>query len=92
MYMKVVDGFRLRSICGEYIIVAEGLSQVNFNKMISLNETAAYLWKAVSEKKEFTVEDLKNLLLEEYEVDEQTAAADSEAIAAKWIEIGIVEA
>jgi len=25
-------------------------------------------------------------------VDEQTAAADSEAIAAKWIEIGIVEA
>ena len=89
--MKVVEGFKLRSLLGENIIVAEGFSQVNFNKMISLNETAAYLWKAVSAMPQFSEDDLKDLLLEEYEVDEATAAADSAAIAAKWKEIGIVE-
>ena len=36
--MKIKEGFILRSICGEYIVVGEGLAQVNFNKMLSLNE------------------------------------------------------
>jgi hypothetical protein len=89
--MKVVKGFKIRSLCGEYIIVAEGASQVNFNKMISLNESAAYLWKAVEHRDSFTAEDLRDLLLEEYEVDEATAAADAAAIAEKWVEIGIAE-
>lgn len=76
----------------EYIIVGEGLAQVNFNKIISLNETAAYLWKAVEQMESFTVEDLSRLLLDEYEVDEATASKDAQAIADKWLEIGIIEA
>ena len=75
--MKIKEGFILRSICGEYIVVGEGLAQVNFNKMLSLNESAAYLWKEV-EGKEFTKEDLVKLLLDRYEVSEEQAAADVE--------------
>lgn len=90
--MKVKPGFKLRSICGEFIIVGEGLAQVNFNKMISLNESAAYLWKEVCEKESFSVKDLSDLLLAEYEVEEEVAARDAAAIADKWIEVGIVEA
>ena len=90
--MKVVKGFKLRSLLNEYIIVGEGLAQVNFNKIISLNETAAYLWKAVEQMESFTVEDLSRLLLDEYEVDEATASKDAQAIADKWLEIGIIEA
>jgi len=62
---------------------------VNFNKMISLNASAAYLWNAVVGK-EFSVEDLANLLTDQYEVDKETALRDSKAIAEKWIEAGIV--
>ena len=40
--MKIKDGFILRSICGEFIVVGEGLAQVNFNKMLSLNESATF--------------------------------------------------
>jgi len=80
----------MRPLGKEFIIVSEGLSQVNFNKMISMNATAAYLWKSVEGKDDFSVEDLKNLLLDEYEVDEETAAKDAAAIAEKWLEIGIV--
>lgn len=89
--MKIKEGFILRSICGEFIVVGEGLAQVNFNKMLSLNESAAYLWKEV-EGKEFTPEDLVNLLLDKYEVSREQAAADVEKLTATWVKEGVVEA
>ena len=87
--MKTREGFVLRPLGEEYIVIGEGIAQVDFNKMISMNSSAAYLWRNV-EGKEFTVEDLKDLLLEEYEVDPETALSDAEAVARKWIEAGIV--
>ncbi|MBR4808895.1 MAG: PqqD family peptide modification chaperone [Bacteroidales bacterium] len=86
--MKTVPGFTLRPLGKEFIITAENIRQIDFNRMISLNESAAYLWKEV-DGKEFTVETLADLLLERYEVDRETALRDSEAIAAKWKEAGI---
>ena len=80
----------LRQVCGEYVIVGEGLERVNFNKMISLNSSAAYLWEALEEK-EFSVQTLSDLLTDKYDVDEKTAANDARELAAKWIEAGIVE-
>lgn len=88
--MRIIEGFVLRPLGDEFIITGEGPAQVNFNKMISLNSTAAYLWRSV-EGREFSVEDLTALLLEEYDVDEATASKDALAIVNKWIEIGLVE-
>lgn len=88
--MKTLSGFKLRSLCNEYIITADSPSQVNFNKMIALNSTAAFLWKSVCGK-EFTPQSMAALLEEEYDVDHETALKDSQAIAAKWIEIGLAE-
>jgi hypothetical protein len=88
--MKLKEGFVLRPLGTEYIVLGEGLAQVDFNKMVTLNETAGYLWKEV-EGKEFTAVTLKNLLLDRYDVSEEIAAKDAEAIAAKWIEAGIAE-
>lgn len=88
--MRIIDGFKLREVCGESIVVPEGRALVNFNKMISLNETAAYLWKNV-EGKDFDVATLKQLLLDAYDVEEERAAVDAAAIAQKWIENGIVK-
>ena len=88
--MKLKEGFVLRPLGTEYIVLGEGLAQVDFNKIVTLNETAGYLWKEV-EGKEFTAVTLKNLLLDRYDVSEEIAAKDAEAIAAKWIEAGIAE-
>ena len=88
--MKLIEGFRLRQLLKEYIVTPESVSQINFNKMISLNESAAYLWQSVEEK-EFTADDLKKLLLDRYEVDEELAAHDAQAIAQAWIDAGIAE-
>lgn len=88
--MKIKDGFILRQICGEYVVVGEGLAQVNFNKMLSLNESAAYLWKEVAEK-EFTREDLVKLLLDQYEVTPERAAQDVDKLTAVWLEQGVAQ-
>ena len=55
--MKIKNGFVLREMCGESIVTAEGMENINFNKLISLNSTAAFLWKNL-EGKEFEVEDM----------------------------------
>lgn len=89
--MKIRQGFRLRKLCRENIVVGEGLEQVNFNKMVVLNDTAAYLWEQVADR-EFTVAELTELLLAKYDVSEEIASADAQKLADNWIEIGVAEA
>ncbi len=88
--MKIKEGFELRTLCDEHIIVACGRKNIDFSKVINLNESAALMWNAVIGK-DFTVEDMAAALTAEYEVDEATALADAGRIAAEWVEIGIAE-
>ena len=88
--MKIKDDFVLREICGEKIISGEGLNQVNFSKFIRLNDSAAFLLKKV-EHEEFSAETLAKLLCEEYEISEEIAAKDAEALCKSLVEAGIVE-
>ena len=88
--MRLIKGFRLRPLGKDFIVTPESVEQINFNKMISLNSSAAYLWESV-EGRDFTAGDLKQLLLDRYEVEEDIAARDAEAIARTWIESGIAE-
>lgn len=88
--MKIKEGFVLRTICGQNVVSGEGTSNVNFSKLVSLNDSAAYLFKAVGQE-EFTPERLADLLLEEYEVERERALKDAETLCAQWKEIGIAE-
>ena len=88
--MKTKKGFRLRNVCGENIIVAEGIENIDFSHIISMNETSAYLWQNVQDT-EFNADTLVQLLLDEYEIDEPTARKDAEGLIIKWKEAGIVE-
>lgn len=87
--MKTKKGFRLRELGGDYILIGESVELVNFNDLITFNETAAYLWQKV-EGKEFDVEELTQLLLSEYEVSEDIAREDAQATIDDWREIGII--
>lgn len=88
--MKIKNGFVLRQMCGENIVTAEGLEHINFNKLISLNTSAAFLWKKV-EDKDFTAEEMAQYLVEEYGIDMELALKDSESLCQAWINAGIVE-
>ena len=88
--MKIKKGFVLREMCGENIVTAEGLEHINFNKMISLNSTAAFLWKKVVGK-EFTAEEMAQLVIEEYGIDMELALKDSKALCQAWADAGVSE-
>ena len=88
--MKIKDGFVLRKMCGENIVAGEGLQHINFNKLLSLNESAAYLWQELTGK-EFTVEEMAELLVARYDIDKQLAMTDSENLMNTWLEIGVLE-
>lgn len=88
--MKTKKGFNLRTVCGENIIVAEGLDNIDFSRIINLNESAAFLWKNIQEK-DFDVDMLTDLLTEEYDVDEATAKQDVEKLIDEWDKAGLID-
>ena len=87
--MKKKDGRVLREVCGEKVLVGEGLGAVDFGRLISLNDTAAYLWEQLDENPD--VDSLTQALCKEYEVDTKVARHDVEAVLEEWIKAGIVE-
>jgi hypothetical protein len=88
--MKIKKGFELRKICGENIVIAHGVENIDFTKIITLNESAAFIWRQV-EGKEFTEADMVKILLDEYEVEEPQAQADVKTLAESWKQAGLVE-
>ena len=89
--MKVKNGFNLREVCGENIIVAEGDENIDFSNIISMNESSAYLWQEVQKLNNFTIDTLTQLLCEQYEIDEETAKKDVTTLATQWAAAGIIE-
>ena len=81
----------LRQVCGENVIVGEGLGAVNFGKLLALNETAAWLWQQAQQMGDFSIDTLAAKLCEEYEVPADEAKADVATIIAEWQKVGVIE-
>lgn len=85
--MKLKDGFVLRQVAGEYVAMSVS-SDVDLNGMITLNETARALWKRLEQGAELS--DLTAALLEEFEVDEQTAQDAAIGFVQKLKELNLI--
>ncbi len=70
--MKLKDGFILREVAGENVVLPSG-GDLDLNMMITLNDTGKFLWQLLEQERSET--DLVSALLAEYDVDEATAAA-----------------
>ena len=88
--MRIKKGFVLREVCGERVIIGEGLGAINFGKLLALNESAAWLWKQAQEMGDFTIEALADKLCEEYDVTADEAKADVAEIVAEWQQVDVV--
>lgn len=89
--MKIKEGFELQNVCGEYLIISAGEENVDFSKIISLNESAAYLWEHLQALPSFDVDYMVELLMQEYDVEHSIAREDCEAMLERWLEVGLVE-
>lgn len=88
--MRFKKGYRLRSLGQEYILIAEGLEAVDFSRMVSMNESAAFLWEEV-EGKDFDSEMLVTLLVDNYGIARETAKNDVAALLESWLAAGLIE-
>ena len=69
--MKIKDGFILRSVAGQTVVLPTG-DELDLNMMITLNETGTFLWEHLQQETDEAA--LVAALLAEYDVDEATAA------------------
>lgn len=86
--MKIRDTYILRSVAGENLVVTVG-ANVNFNSVMTLNETGKFLWEILTDEREES--ELVEALLNEYDVDRETAERDVAAFIGKLKDNNILE-
>ena len=87
--MKIREGYTLRPLGKEYILVAEGQEAVDFSRMISMNASAAFLWEAVNGI-EFDAETMAQLLMKKYGISHEVAEKDVAPLLQTWKEANVV--
>lgn len=87
--MKIKEGFILHKIADSYHVIAVGKAVKNFNGIINLNQTGAFLWEKLSIGA--TEEELVNFLISEYGIDEETATSDVSKFTKGLKEAGLAE-
>ncbi|MBQ3264764.1 MAG: PqqD family protein [Ruminococcus sp.] len=87
--MKIKSNFILKKIAGTYMVVPIRTRAVDFSGVIKLSESGAFLWSLL--EKDAERDDLIARMLEEYDVDEATAAADIDRFIAKLREADLLE-
>ena len=87
--MKIIKEFILRDIAGECVLVPTGATTQEFNGLITMTDTAKFIWEHLESTDSF--EELVNLMLEEYEIDEKTAKVDAHAFINQLIASGFVD-
>lgn len=87
--MKINKEFILREIAGEYIFVPVGSTALEFNGLITINEIGVLIWKEL--EKGCDVDSIVKIILEEYEIDEETARKDVDEFISYLKEKTIVE-
>ncbi|MFA7611860.1 MAG: PqqD family protein [Acholeplasmataceae bacterium] len=73
--MKIKKGYLVREVAGENIVVSTEKREVDFDYIIHLNDSAKLLFEALMED-DLEEKDLVNILLDNYEVEEDVATKD----------------
>lgn len=87
--MKIKNGFILRKVGEQNVVVAIGEASRSFNGIIRLNESGRYLWEKL--QRDISQQELLQAMLNDFDIDESTASADISAFIAKLEGAGLLE-
>lgn len=87
--MKIKDGFILRNVAGNNVVVPIGQATIDFNGMISLNDTGAFIFEQMLN--EITRDELVQAVINEYGIDGELAQKDVDAFIEKIKGEGLFE-
>ena len=88
--MRIKDGFVMRDVAGQAVVIATGEASKDFHGMVKLNETGAVIWRGLEGG--LTLEAIAQGLASDYYIDSEKALSDVEAFAARMRDQGFVEA
>ena len=89
--MKIKKGLELRQLSSKsFILEATTEYKGSFTKMITFNSTAAFLWESVKDK-DFSKDDLCNLLQDKFSLSVEIAIEDSESIINAWKQASLID-
>lgn len=86
--MKIKEGFILREVADNFVVVPVGKASVEFKGLINLNSVGAYIWKCL--ENDTTIEEVVKKVVAEYEIDEHLAKTDVEAFVSKLKEASLL--
>lgn len=87
--MKIKSGFMLREIAGQWVVIPIGARVVEFNNIMTLSESGAFLWRLLEQ--EITEEEMIAAMLKEYDADEQRIRQDINKFLADIRAVGLSE-
>lgn len=87
--MKIKEDFILRKVADSYVVVPVNKMTLDFNGIINLNETGAFLFELLQKGAER--DELVNKMLEEYDVDREKAEADIDVFIQKVRDADVLE-
>lgn len=79
--MKIKEGFLLRNVAGNHVVVPIGQATLDFNGMMSLNDTGAFIFGKMIEG--ITRDELIEAVKQEYDIDYELAQKDVDAFIEK---------
>lgn len=87
--MKIKEGFMLRNVADNYIVVPVGKASLEFKGLINLNGVGAFIWECL--EKETTMEEVIDKVIKEYNIDNELANRDVNNFINKLIEAKLLD-
>lgn len=86
--MKLDEGFIIRNIAGEDVLVPFGSRAIDFKGLMTFTPVGAFIYRRLQEGK--SEDEIADAILEEYETDERTARADLAEFIERLRELGVL--
>lgn len=86
--MRIKNGFVLREVAGQIMVIATGEASKDFHGMIKLNSTGKDIWLGLQDG--LSEADIAKRLQEKYDVDAEKAAQDTRAFLEQMEEMGFL--
>ena len=87
--MKIKEGFMLRNVADNYIVVPVGKASLEFKGLINLNCVGAFIWECL--EKETTMEEVIDKVIKEYNIDNELATRDVNNFINKLVEAKLLD-
>lgn len=87
--MKIKEGFVMREVAGQNVVIAVGEASRQFHGMIYLNDTGKCIWTGVQEGLDEAA--IANKIVQSYDVDVEKVSQDVHEMVQQMLDAGVIE-